>query len=109
MEPAMSTDSSGNPDELSSGGSRYHQVYPTLDERQLAILERYGEQRKLKADDILYPKATGTSPCLSFSPEQSRRPECPFSAHMCWADMAPVVSPARLERSPVGPQRRRHA
>jgi hypothetical protein len=36
MEPAMSNDSSGNPDELSSGGSRYHQVYPTLDERQLA-------------------------------------------------------------------------
>jgi thioredoxin reductase (NADPH) len=54
MEPAMSNDSSGNPDELSSGGSRYHQVYPTLDERQLAILERYGERRKLKADDILY-------------------------------------------------------
>jgi thioredoxin reductase (NADPH) len=54
MEPAMSNDSSGNPHELSSGGSRYHQVYPTLDERQLAILERYGERRKLKADDILY-------------------------------------------------------
>jgi thioredoxin reductase (NADPH) len=54
MEPAMSNDSSGNPDELLSGGSRYHQVYPTLDERQLAVLERYGERRKLKADDILY-------------------------------------------------------
>jgi thioredoxin reductase (NADPH) len=54
MEPAMSNDSSGNPDELSSGGSRYHQVYPTLDERQLVILERYGERRKLKAGDILY-------------------------------------------------------
>jgi len=50
----MSNDSSGNPDELSSGGSRYHQVYPTLDEGQLAIFERYGERRKLKADDILY-------------------------------------------------------
>ena len=50
----MSNDSSGNPDELSSGGSRYHQVYPTLDERERAILERYGERRKLKADDILY-------------------------------------------------------
>jgi len=50
----MSNDSSGNPDELSSGGSRYHQVYPTLDERQLATLERYGERRKLKTDDILY-------------------------------------------------------
>jgi thioredoxin reductase (NADPH) len=54
MEPTMSKDSSGNPDELSSGGSRYHQVYPTLDERQLATLERYGERRKLKTDDILY-------------------------------------------------------
>jgi thioredoxin reductase (NADPH) len=54
MEPAMSNDSSGNPGELSSGGSRYHQVYPTLSERQLAILERYGERRKLKAHDILY-------------------------------------------------------
>jgi thioredoxin reductase (NADPH) len=50
----MSNDSSGNPDELSSGGSRYRQVYPTLDERQLAILERYGERRRLKAGDILY-------------------------------------------------------
>jgi thioredoxin reductase (NADPH) len=54
MEHAMSNDSSGNPDELSSGGSRYHQVYPRLDERQLARLERYGERRKLKTDDILY-------------------------------------------------------
>src|ERR1700722_11215527 len=54
MAPAMSNDSSGNPDELSSGGSRYHQVYPTVDERQLAILERYGERRNLKAGDILY-------------------------------------------------------
>ena len=50
----MSNDTSRNPHELSSGGSRYHQVYPTLDERQLAMLERYGERRKLKADDILY-------------------------------------------------------
>ena len=50
----MSNDSSGNPSELSSGGSRYHQVYPRLDERQLTILERYGERRKLKAGDILY-------------------------------------------------------
>ncbi|MGV2292485.1 FAD-dependent oxidoreductase [Trinickia sp. YCB016] len=50
----MSNDSSGKPHELLSGGSRYHQVYPTLDETQLAILERYGERRKLKAGDILY-------------------------------------------------------
>lgn len=50
----MNRDSSDNPHELSSGGSRYHQIYPTLDEKQLAILERYGERRKLKANDILY-------------------------------------------------------
>jgi thioredoxin reductase (NADPH) len=54
METAMSKDSSGNPTDLSSGGSRYHQVYPTLDERELAILERYGERRKFKTNDILY-------------------------------------------------------
>jgi thioredoxin reductase (NADPH) len=54
MEPAMSNDASGNPNELSSGGSRYHQVYPTLNETELAILERYGERRKLKANEILY-------------------------------------------------------
>jgi thioredoxin reductase (NADPH) len=50
----MGNDSSGNSNELSSGGSRYHQVYPTLDESQMAILERYGERRKLKAGDTLY-------------------------------------------------------
>ena len=50
----MGKDSLGNIPDLSSGGSRYHQVYPTLDERQLAILEGYGERRKLKPDDILY-------------------------------------------------------
>jgi thioredoxin reductase (NADPH) len=54
MEFAMSNDSPATPYELSSGGSRYHQVYPTLDERQLAILDRYGERRKLQADEILY-------------------------------------------------------
>jgi hypothetical protein len=100
----MSNDSSGNPDELSSGGSRYHQVYPTLDERQLAILERYGERRKLKTDDIL-PKATGTSRCSPFSLERSRRPERPFRGPNYWAHMAPAVSPARLARSPAGPRR----
>lgn len=50
----MSKDSSAPPGDLSLGGSRHHQVYPTLDDRQLAILERYGERRKLKANDILY-------------------------------------------------------
>ena len=54
MESAMGKDSSGKPNELSSGGSRYHQVYPTLDEKQLAILEGYGKRRKLKPNEILY-------------------------------------------------------
>ncbi|RFU49636.1 cyclic nucleotide-binding domain-containing thioredoxin-disulfide reductase [Paraburkholderia sp. DHOC27] len=50
----MNQDTSGKGSELSSGGSRYHQIYPTLGEQQLAILERYGERRKLQAGDILY-------------------------------------------------------
>ena len=71
----MSKDSSGKPNELSSGGSRYHQVYPTLDERQLAILERYGERRKLKANDILYSEGdrhTGMFAILSGTIEATR-------------------------------------
>jgi thioredoxin reductase (NADPH) len=75
MELAMSNDSSGNPNELSSGGSRYHQVYPTLDETQLAILERYGERRKLKANDILYSEGdrhTGMFAILSGTIEATR-------------------------------------
>ncbi|HZZ09935.1 MAG TPA: FAD-dependent oxidoreductase [Paraburkholderia sp.] len=50
----MGKDASANSKDLATGGSRYHQVYPTLDDRQLAIVERYGERRKLKAGDILY-------------------------------------------------------
>ncbi|MFM0226424.1 FAD-dependent oxidoreductase [Paraburkholderia dipogonis] len=50
----MTKDSAGNSNDLSAGGSRYHQVYPRLDDSQMAILERYGERRKLKAGDILY-------------------------------------------------------
>ena len=71
----MSNDSSRNPNELSSGGSRYHQVYPTLDETQLAILERYGERRKLKANDILYSEGdrhTGMFAILSGTIEATR-------------------------------------
>ncbi|SOE94120.1 thioredoxin reductase (NADPH) [Burkholderia sp. D7] len=71
----MGKDSSGNPNELSSGGSRYHQVYPTLDERQLAILEGYGKRRKLKPNDILYSEGdrhTGMFAILSGTIEASR-------------------------------------
>lgn len=50
----MGKDSSGSSSDLSTGGSRYHQVYPTLNDRQLIIVERYGERRKLKAGDVLY-------------------------------------------------------
>jgi thioredoxin reductase (NADPH) len=75
MESAMGKDSSGNPNDLSSGGSRYHQVYPTLDERQLAILEGYGKRRKLKPDDILYSEGdrhTGMFAILSGTIEAFR-------------------------------------
>jgi thioredoxin reductase (NADPH) len=54
MERVMGNDSLGKPGDLAKGGGRYHQVYPRLDEGQLAILERYGERRKLQAGDILY-------------------------------------------------------
>jgi thioredoxin reductase (NADPH) len=76
MESAMTKDSSGKPHELSSGGSRYHQVYPTLDEKQLAILERYGERRKLKANEILYSEGdrhTGMYVILSGTIESTRQ------------------------------------
>ena len=72
----MTKDSSGKPHELSSGGSRYHQVYPTLDEKQLAILERYGERRKLKANEILYSEGdrhTGMYVILSGTIESTRQ------------------------------------
>ncbi|WP_233808168.1 FAD-dependent oxidoreductase [Paraburkholderia sp. HP33-1] len=72
----MDKDTSGNPNELSSGGSRHHQVYPTLNEAQLAILERYGELRKLKANDILYSEGdrhTGMFAILSGTIEATRR------------------------------------
>ncbi|WOD13679.1 cyclic nucleotide-binding domain-containing protein [Paraburkholderia kirstenboschensis] len=71
----MNKDSSGNPNELSSGGSRHHQVYPTLNETQVAVLERYGDRRKLKANDILYSEGdrlTGMFAILSGSIEATR-------------------------------------
>jgi thioredoxin reductase (NADPH) len=74
-ESAMNKESAGKPGELSSGGSRYHQVYPTLDETQLAILERYGERRKFKANEILYSEGdrhTGMFAILSGTIESIR-------------------------------------
>jgi thioredoxin reductase (NADPH) len=50
----MSDNSSGRFEELMSGGSRHHQIFPRLDERQFALLERYGERRKLKTGDVLF-------------------------------------------------------
>jgi thioredoxin reductase (NADPH) len=75
MDSAMSKDSSVNPNELSPGGSRYHQVYPALAESQLTILDRYGERRKLKTNDILYSEGdrhTGMFAILSGTIEASR-------------------------------------
>jgi thioredoxin reductase (NADPH) len=50
----MSNTSSGRFEELLAGGSRHHQIFPTLDEKQFATLERYGERRKLKSGDVLF-------------------------------------------------------
>jgi thioredoxin reductase (NADPH) len=75
MNSAMSKDSSANPNDLSPGGSRYHQVYPALDEGQLAIMEKYGERRKLKANDILYSEGerhTGMFAILSGTIQATR-------------------------------------
>ena len=71
----MSNASSGNPDELSSGGSRHHQIYPRLNQTELAILERYGQRRELKANDILYSEGdrhTGMFAILSGTIEATR-------------------------------------
>lgn len=46
--------SSGKFEELVSGGSRHHQVFPRLDEKQFAVLERYGERRRLNTGDVLF-------------------------------------------------------
>ncbi|OAJ62376.1 copper transporter [Paraburkholderia ginsengiterrae] len=50
----MSKISSSRPEDLVVGGSRHHQIFPTLDDRQFAVLERYGERRRLHAGDILF-------------------------------------------------------
>jgi thioredoxin reductase (NADPH) len=50
----MSNKSSGTREDLVVGGSRHHQIFPRLDERQFAVLERYGERRRLKAGDLLF-------------------------------------------------------
>ncbi|MFM0223606.1 FAD-dependent oxidoreductase [Paraburkholderia dipogonis] len=50
----MSNKSSSRREDLVAGGSRHHQIFPRLDERQFAVLERYGERRRLKAGDILF-------------------------------------------------------
>jgi thioredoxin reductase (NADPH) len=71
----MSKDSSASSGDLSSGGSRHHQVYPRLNEQQLVILERYGERRKLKTGDVLYAEGdrhTGMFAILSGSIEAFR-------------------------------------
>jgi|SRR5471032_2239458 len=40
--------------DLLAGGSRHHQIFPTLSEQQVALLERYGERRTLKVGDVLF-------------------------------------------------------
>jgi thioredoxin reductase (NADPH) len=50
----MSNKSSNRFEDLVVGGSRHHQIFPRLNESQLAVLTRYGERRQLKAGDILF-------------------------------------------------------
>jgi thioredoxin reductase (NADPH) len=50
----MGNYSTGNDGDLLAGGSRHHQIFPTLSERQVALLERYGERRTLKTGDVLF-------------------------------------------------------
>ena len=50
----MSDKSSGGFGDLVSGGSRHHQIFPILNERQFALLERYGERRRLNTGDVLF-------------------------------------------------------
>jgi thioredoxin reductase (NADPH) len=50
----MSNKSSGKLEDLLAGGSRHYQIFPKLDERQFALLERYGERRKLITGDVLF-------------------------------------------------------
>ncbi|MFL9890030.1 FAD-dependent oxidoreductase [Paraburkholderia sp. RL17-383-BIF-A] len=50
----MGHKSSSRLEDLVAGGSRHHQIFPRLDEGQFAVLERYGERRRLKAGDMLF-------------------------------------------------------
>ncbi|WP_109481124.1 cyclic nucleotide-binding domain-containing thioredoxin-disulfide reductase [Paraburkholderia sp. C35] len=50
----MGNKSSTSLEDLVAGGSRHHQIFPRLNEKQFAVLERYGERRRLKAGDILF-------------------------------------------------------
>lgn len=50
----MSKKTSTRLEDLMAGGSRHHQIFPRLDEKQFAVLERYGERRRLKTGDILF-------------------------------------------------------
>ncbi|BCZ81144.1 FAD-dependent oxidoreductase [Paraburkholderia terrae] len=50
----MGNYSSGKVGDLLAGGSRHHQIFPTLTERQVALLDRYGERRMLKMGDVLF-------------------------------------------------------
>jgi len=50
----MSDKTSGKREDLLAGGSRHHQIFPKLNDAQFAVLERYGERRKLSAGDVLF-------------------------------------------------------
>ncbi|MDP9648977.1 FAD-dependent oxidoreductase [Paraburkholderia caledonica] len=50
----MSDKTSGKREDLLEGGSRHHQIFPRLNDAQFAVLERYGERRKLSAGEVLF-------------------------------------------------------
>lgn len=50
----MGNTSSSGLQDFVAGGSRHHQIYPQLSEKQFAVLHRYGERRWLKAGEFLY-------------------------------------------------------
>ena len=58
----MSDKTSGKREDLLAGGSRHHQIFPKLNDAQFAVLERYGERRKLSAGDVLFTEGDRNVP-----------------------------------------------
>jgi len=50
----MGTTPAGKTSDLMAGGSRHHQVFPVLNDKQFALLQRYGEPRHLVNGELLF-------------------------------------------------------